>query len=119
MQELWKSKIKDFNSTSNDTLFVIDYWSKKIVKYFHLRNPNIINLSGNSITQDVKNLMHTMEKHVKYMEQVMIELQDKFIESYNYKAKQLIFIDQLVWEKFQLNKPSTNFCIFKNMYTKE
>ena len=42
-----KEKIKYFNSNRNDSLIILDYWSKNIEEYFHLRSPKNINLSEN------------------------------------------------------------------------
>ena len=42
-----KSKINDFNSPRNKPLIILNYWSKNIEEYFHLRNPDNINLSEN------------------------------------------------------------------------
>ena len=74
-----KSKPKDFNSSRNEPLIVIDYWSKNTEKYFHLRNPDTSHLAETSTTQDVTTLIITTVKHVNYMEQGMTGLQDKFI----------------------------------------
>ena len=38
-----------------------------------------------------------MMKHVNSMEQLMIGLQEKLIESENERTNQSIFIDQLIW----------------------
>ena len=47
-----KFKIKDFNSPRNELQIVLDYCSKNIEEYLHLRNPDDINIS--------KNLQHRM-----------------------------------------------------------
>ena len=75
MQVFQKNKIKDFNSPRNKPLVVLDFWSKNIEEYFYLRNPANINLYEKSTTQDVKNVMNSMVKHVNSMEQGMIWLQ--------------------------------------------
>ena len=62
-----KAKIKDFNSPRNEPLIVLDYWSNNIEEYFHLRNPDNINLSEKSTTQNVKNALDSMVKHVNSM----------------------------------------------------
>ena len=80
MQEFLKPQIKDFNSPRNKPLTFIDYLSDNIEEYFHIRNTDNINLSDKSTTQDVTNIMTTMVKHFKSMEQGMIGLQKKFIE---------------------------------------
>ena len=77
-----------FNSPRNKPLIVIDYGSKKVEEYFHLRNPDNINLFEKYTAQNVTNLMNTMVKHVNSMEQGMVGLQDKFIESKNQRVKQ-------------------------------
>ena len=69
-----KSKIKNFNSPRNKPLIFIGYWSKNIEEYFHLNKTDKINLSLKSTPQDAKNVMNTMVKHFKSMEQGMIEL---------------------------------------------
>ena len=78
-----KYKIKDFNSPRNEPLIVLDYWSKKIKEYFHLRKPDNINLSDKYTTQDVTNVIKIVVNHVNSMEQGMIGLQENFIESEN------------------------------------
>ena len=65
-------KIKYFNSPRNEPLIVLDYWSKNIEEYFHLRNTDNINLSEKSTTQDVTHVMNSMLKHVNSMEKGMI-----------------------------------------------
>ena len=50
-----------------------------------------------------------MVKNVNSMEQVIIGLQEKFIESENDRVKQLIGIDQLIWENISTKTISTNF----------
>ena len=82
------TKIKDFNSPSNKPLIVLDYWSKNIEEDFHLRNSDNINLYYKSTTHDVKNVMNIMLKHVSSIEQVMIGIQEKFIELDNERLKQ-------------------------------
>ena len=67
-----KSKINYFNSPRNEPLIVIDYWSKNIEEYFHLSNPDNINLYEKSTTQDMTNIVNSMVKHFKSMEQGMI-----------------------------------------------
>ena len=104
-----KYKITDFNSPRNEPLNALEYCSKNIEEYFHLRNPDKINLSDESITQDVKTVMNIMVKHVNYMEQGMIGLQYKLIESDNERVNQQICIYQPIGEKIQQKKPSTNF----------
>ena len=81
-----KSKIKDFNSPTNEPLIVIDYWSKKIEEDFRICNPDNINISHKYTTQDVTNVMNIMLKHAKSMKQGMIGIQGKFIESENEKT---------------------------------
>ena len=61
------SKIKDFNSPRNESLIVLDYWSKKTEETFHLFIPFNINLSEKSTTQDVTNVMNSMVKHIFYV----------------------------------------------------
>ena len=63
-----KSKIKDFKSPRNEPLIVLDYWSKKIEEYFHLCNPDNINISDKSTTQDATNIINSIVKHVNSME---------------------------------------------------
>ena len=75
-----KPKIKDFKSTKNNPLIVLDYWPNKNEEYFHLRNSDRINLSKKSTTQYMKKPMDIMVKQVNSMEQGMIGLQEKFIE---------------------------------------
>ena len=48
--------------------------------------------------------MRSMEKHVNSMEQVMIGLQEKFIESENETLKQSISIDHLMQENISTKK---------------
>ena len=48
--------------------------------------------------------MNTMVKHVKYMEQGMIGLQEKFIESKNDRLKQSISIYQMILENISTKK---------------
>ena len=83
-----KAKIKDFNSPRNEPLIVLDYWSNNIEEYFHLRNPDNINLSDKYTTQDVTNLMKSMVNRVNSMEQDMIGIQDNFIELENERVNQ-------------------------------
>ena len=59
--------MKDFNSSRNKSLIVLDCWSKNIEEYFHLRNTNNINISDKYTTQDVTNVMNTMVNHFKSM----------------------------------------------------
>ena len=73
-----KYKIKDFNSPRNEPLIVLDYWSINIEEYFHLRNPDNIDLSDKSTTQDVTNVTNSVVNYVNYMD---YGLQDKLIES--------------------------------------
>ena len=47
-----------------------------------------------------------MVKHVNYMEQGTIGLQEKFIELDNERVKQLIRIDQLIRENISTKNPS-------------
>ena len=101
MKEFQKSIIKDYNSPSNKLLIVLDYWSNKIEEDFHLCNSDCIKLSEKSTTQNVTNVLNIMVKHVKSMEQGMIELQEKFIESGNERVKQSISIFE---KNFQLKK---------------
>ena len=70
-----KSKIMDINSPRNEPLIVLEYWSKNIEEYFHLHNPDNINLYEKSTTQDMTNIVNSMVKHFKSMEQGMIWLQ--------------------------------------------
>ena len=107
-----KTKIKDFNSPRNDPLIVLDYWSNNIEEYFHLRNPDNIDLSEKYTTQDVTNIMNSMVKHVSYTEQGMLGIQDKFVESENERLKQPINIDQLTRENISTKKTSTSFFTF-------
>ena len=72
-------KNKDFKSPRNKPLIVLDYWPENIEEYFRLCNPDNINLSEISTTQDVTDIINSMVKHVKSMEQGMIVLQDNFI----------------------------------------
>ena len=51
----------------NKPLTVLYYWWNNIKGYFHLHNPDRINLSEKYTTQDVKNSMNTMVKNVNYM----------------------------------------------------
>ena len=89
-----KTKIKDFNSPSNKPLIFLGCRSKKIEEYSHLCNPDNINLSEKSTTQDVTNIMNSMVKHVNSMKQVTIGLQEKFIESENERLiNQLVYIN--------------------------
>ena len=104
-----KYKITDFNSPRNEPLNALEYCSKNIEEYFHLRNPDKINLSDESITQDVKTVMNIMVKHVNYMEQGMIGLQYKLIESDNERVNQQICIYQPIGEK-----NSTKMCGVNN-----
>ena len=83
-----KYKINDFNSPRNETLIVLEYWSKKIEEYFHLSNPDNINLSEKPTAQDVTNIINTVVNYVNSMEQDMILIQYKFIESDNDRVKQ-------------------------------
>ena len=76
-----KSKIMDINSPRNEPLIVLEYWSKNIEEYFHLCNLKNINLSDKSTTKDVKILLNSMVNHVNYMEQVIVVIQENFIES--------------------------------------
>ena len=73
------TKIKDFNSPSNKPLIVLDYWSKNSEEDFDIHHPSNMNISEKYTTQNVINDMNTTVKHVKYMEQGMIGLQDKFV----------------------------------------
>ena len=82
----------------NKPLIVIDYWSKEIEEYFYIRTPDKNNLSDKSTTQDVKNVMNIMVKHVNSMEKGMLGLKENFIESENERPKQSICIDQLIQE---------------------
>ena len=70
-----KNQINDFNSPRNEPIIVLDYWSNNIEEDFHLRNPNNIYIFEKTTTKDVTDSMNIMVKHVKYMEQVMIQLQ--------------------------------------------
>ena len=76
--KLWKSskkpKIKYIKSPKNEPLIVLDHWSRNIEEDFHLRNPDKINLSEKSTTQDVTNVMKIMVKCVNSTEQGMIGL---------------------------------------------
>ena len=99
-----KSEIKDFNSPRNDPLIILDYWSKNIEEYFHLRNHTKINLSGKYTTQDMTNVMNSMVNHVNSTEQGMIVTQEKLIESYNERLKKSICIDQLIREIISTQK---------------
>ena len=58
------------------------------------------------------NAINTMVKHVKSMEQGMIVLQEKFIESKNERVNQYIRIDKLIWENISIKEPSTNLFTF-------
>ena len=78
-----KLNIKDLNSPRNEPLIVLDYWSNKTEEDFNLCNSENINISDKYTTQVVTNVMNSMVKHVKSMEQVMIGLQEKFIEPEN------------------------------------
>ena len=49
-----------------------DYWSNNIEKDFQLCNPDKVNLLEKSTTQEVKNVVNTIVKHVNSMEQGMI-----------------------------------------------
>ena len=60
----------------------------------------------------MKNAINTMVKHVKSMEQGMIGIQEKFIESENERVKQYISIDKLIWENISTKEPSTNLLTF-------
>ena len=48
--------------------------------------------------------MNNMLKYVNSMEQGMIGLKEKFIESDNERVKQLIHIYQLMWENISTKK---------------
>ena len=109
MQNVQKSKIKDFNSPRKDPLIVLDYWSKNIEQYFHLRDPDNTNISEKYTTQYVKNVMNIMVNHVNSTEKGMIGLQEKFIESENERLKQSICIYQLIPENISTKNLSTNF----------
>ena len=98
MQEFKKPKTKDFNSPRNKPTIVIDYWSKKVEGYFHLRNPDTFNISEKSTTHDVTNVMNTMVNHINSMEQGMIGIQDNFIELEKDMVKKSVSIDQLIRE---------------------
>ena len=104
MQVCQKTKTKDLNSPRNEPLIVLDCWSNKIEEYFHLSNPGKIILSDKFTRQDVINVMNTMVKHVKSMEQGMIGLQEKFIESKNDRLKQSISIYQMILENISTKK---------------
>ena len=104
MQVCQKTKIKDFNSPSNDPLIVIGYLPRNVEGYFHLPNPNKINLSETSTTQDATNVMKSMVNHVNSTEQGMIVTQEKLIESYNERLKKSICIDQLIREIISTQK---------------
>ena len=112
-------KIKDFNTPRNKPLIVLDYWSKKIEEYFHLHNPDNIILSEKSTTRDVKILINSMVKHVNSIEQGMIGLQDKFIESENERFKQSVRIDQLIQENISTQKYLHQLLfVLNNVYTR-
>ena len=83
-----KTNIKGFNSPGNKLLIVLDYCSKNIEEYFHLRKPENIYLSEKYATKYVKNNMNTMVNHLNSMEQGMIGIQEKFIELENERLKQ-------------------------------
>ena len=85
--QVWK-KFKDLNIPRNNPQIVLDRWSKNIEEYFHLRKPDNINLSNKYTTQDVKILIDVMVKHVNFMEQVIIGIQENIIESENERLKQ-------------------------------
>ena len=104
MQVFQKSKIKYFDIPSNRPLIVLGCWSKRIEEYFHIRNPNNINLSEKSTTQYVNILINSMVKHVKYVVKIMIGIQENFIESDNYRLKQSIRIYQLIQENISTQK---------------
>ena len=112
--KLWKSfkksKIENLNSTRNEPLILLGYWSKKIEEYFHLFKPDNIHLSDKSTAQDVTNIINSTVKHINYMEQDMIGLQEKFIESENERAKQSICIYHLIQENISTknNRPPTS-----------
>ena len=106
-------KIKDFNSPRNEPLIVLYYWSKNIEEYFHLHNPDNINLPEKYTTQDVKNVMNRMVKHVNSMEQVMIVIQENFIESDNERVKKSIRMDQLIRENISTKKYPPNSLPYK------
>ena len=89
--QVWK-QFKDLNIPMNNPQIVLDHWSKKIEEYFHLRKPDNINLSNKYTTQDVKILIDVMVKHVNFMEQVIIGIQENIIESENESLKQSICI---------------------------
>ena len=97
-------KIKDFKISSSEPLVVLDHWSNKIEEYFHLVNPDNNNLSEKYTTQDVKNVISSMVNHVNSMEQGIIVLQDKFIESKNERLKQSVRIDQFIQENISTQK---------------
>ena len=88
MKECQKSKIRYLKSPRNKPLIILVYWSKKIEEDFNLHNPDRINLSEKYKTHDVKILTNSMVKHVNSMEQGVIGLQGKFIESDNDRANQ-------------------------------
>ena len=67
--------MKDFNSPRNEPLIILDHRSKKIEEYFHLINPDYINLPEKSTTKGVKNVMSIVVKHVDSMEHDMIGIQ--------------------------------------------
>ena len=93
-----KSKIKDFNRPRNEPLIILDYCSKNIEEDFHLHSSENIYLSEKYAAKDLKNLMNTTVKHVNSMEQGMVGIQEKLIESDNERVKQSISIDKLIWE---------------------
>ena len=104
--------MKDFNSSRNKSIIVLDCWSKNIEEYFHLRNTDNINISDKYTTQDVTNVMNIILKHANSMKQGMIGLQGKFIESENERLKQSICIYQLTRENISAQNLSTNFFRF-------
>ena len=81
-------------------------------RIFHLRNHYNINIFDKSTTQYVKNVMNSTMKHVNSMEQGMIELQEKVIESDNERLKQPISIDQFIQEFISTKKTSTKLFTF-------
>ena len=58
------------------------------------------------------NVLKIMVKHVKSMEQGMIELQEKVIESDIERLKQPISIDQFIQEVISTKKTSTKLFTF-------
>ena len=99
-----KYKTRDFNSPRNDSLIVIYYSSHKIEEYFHLRNPDNINISEKYTTWDIIFLINSMVELVKSIEQGMIAIQEKVIELYNEVLKQSICIYKLIREYISTQK---------------